>query len=68
MIQEKIALSVPVTASAEQVVVPAAVASRDPATAYVIPIKKILPVRIAGQATVVATASVRGKRIMPTAQ
>ncbi len=68
VIQEKTALSARVTVLAEQAAAPVAVASREPATAYVIPIKKILPVRIAGHPIVAEMASVRGKKTIQTAQ
>jgi hypothetical protein len=63
----KIALLVQVTVSAEQLAAPVAVASRAPATAYVIPIKKIIPAQIVGHPIVAETAPVRVRKTAQTA-
>jgi hypothetical protein len=64
----KIAPLAQLTVSEEQLAEPAGAVLKEGAMVSVSPIKKILPVLIAGQPIVAETASVRGKRIIATAQ
>ena len=68
VIQVKTAPPARATASAEQAAGPVAAVPREPVTTYVIPIKKILPVQIAGHPIVVETAFVRERKTIPTVQ